>query len=191
LITDALPASATGKPVEIWFSDEARVGQKGTLTYVWAPVGSRPAMARDHRHDSAYLFGAICPARGCGAAVIMPAANTEAMNEHLQEISSQVSTNAHAVLLLDQAGWHQTGGRLRVPENLTLLPLPPYSPELNPMENVWEYLRANKLCRLVWDSYEAILQACREAWNFLIEDPDRIRTIGAREWAREWACVSV
>src|SRR5689334_22464021 len=84
LITDALPASATGKPVEIWFSDEARVGQKGTLTYVWAPVGSRPAMARDHRHDSAYLFGAICPARGCGAAVIMPAANTEAMNEHLQ-----------------------------------------------------------------------------------------------------------
>lgn len=187
MITDALPASATGKPVEIWFSDEARVGQKGTLTYVWAPVGSRPAMVRDHRHDSAYLFGAICPARECGAAVIMPAANTEAMNEHLREISSQVSTNAHAVLLLDQAGWHQTGGRLCVPDNITLLPLPPYSPELNPMENVWEYLRANKLCRLVWDSYEVILQACRDAWNFLIEDPDRIRTIGAREWA----CVSV
>lgn len=179
-----MPDTAAGKPVEIWFADEARVGQKGTLAYVWAPVGSRPAMVRDNRHDSAYLFGAICPAREVGAAVIMPAANTEAMNEHLQEISSQVSTSAHAVLLLDQAGWHQSGGRLQVPDNITLLPLPPYSPELNPMENVWEYLRANKLCRLVWDSYEAILQACRKAWNFLIEDHDRIRTIGARGWAR-------
>jgi hypothetical protein len=120
-----LPDSAAGKPIEIWFADEARVGQKGTLAYVWAPVGSQPAMLRDNRHDSAYLFGAICPAREVGAAVIMPAANAEAMNEHLQEISSQVSTNAHAVLLLDQAGWHQTGGRLCVPDNITLLPLPP------------------------------------------------------------------
>ena len=117
----------------------------------------------------------------------MPNANAEAMNEHLKEISSQVSTSAHAMLLLDQAGWHQTGGRLDVPDNITLVPLPPYSPELNPMENVWEYLRANKLCRLVWDNYEAILNACKEAWNFLIADPDRIRSIGARQWA----CVNV
>ena len=181
-----MPDTAAGKPVEIWFADEARVGQKGTLAYVWAPVGSRPAMVRDNRHDSAYLFGAICPAREVGAAVIMPAANTEAMNEHLQEISSQVSTSAHAVLLLDQAGWHQTGGRLCVPDNITLLPLPPYSPELNPMENVWECLREQAMPPGL-GQYEAILQACREAWNFLIEDPDRIRTIGARSWA----CVSV
>jgi putative transposase len=144
-------------------------------------------MVRDNRHDSAYLFGAICPARAVGAAVIMPNANAEAMNEHLKEIGSQVSTSAHAMLLLDQAGWHQTGGRLDVPDNITLVPLPPYSPELNPMENVWEYLRANKLCRLVWDNYEAILNACKEAWNFLIADPDRIRSIGTRAWA----CVNV
>jgi hypothetical protein len=78
-------------------------------------------MVRDNRHDSAYLFGAICPAREVGAAVIMPAANAEAMNEHLKEISSQVNSGAHAALLLDQAGWHQTGGRLRVPDNITLL----------------------------------------------------------------------
>jgi hypothetical protein len=108
------------------------------------------------------------------------------MNEHLREISSQVSTSAHAVLLLDQAGWHQTGGRLCVPDNITLLPLPPYSPELNPMENVWECLREQAMPPGL-GQYEAILQACREAWNFLIEDPDRIRTIGARSWA----CVSV
>lgn len=141
-------------------------------------------MVRDNRHDSAYLFGAICPARAIGAAIIMPGVNTEAMNEHLLEISAQVASGAHAVLICDSAGWHQTGGRLRVPDNITLLPLPPYSPELNPMENVWEYLRANKLSALVWDSYEAIVEACRGAWNFLIGDPQRITSIGARDWAR-------
>jgi DDE superfamily endonuclease len=144
-------------------------------------------MIRDNRHESAYLFGAICPARGLGAAIIMPAANAEAMSEHLNEISTQVAPGAHAVLICDGAGWHQIGGRLRVPDNITLLPLPPYSPELNSMENVWEYLRANKLSRLVWDGYEAIVIACKEAWDFLINDPDRIRSIGHRVWA----CVNV
>lgn len=179
----ALAGTAAGTPVEIWFQDEARVGQKGTHAYVWAPVGTRPPMVRDNRHDTAYLFGAICPERGVGAAMITPAANTECMNLHLEEISTQVTPGARAVLLCDGAGWHQTGGDLRPPDNIVLLHLPPYSPELNPMENVWAYLRANKLCARVWDSYEAIREACRQAWLFLINDPDRIRSIGARNWA--------
>jgi transposase len=161
-------------PIEIWYQDEARVGQKGTHAYVWAPVGSCPLMVRDSRHDSAYLFGAICPDRGVGAAIIMPTVNTEAMNEHLKEISTQVAAGAHAVLVLDGAGWHQAGGKLSVPDNITLLSLPPYAPELNPMELVWEYLRGNKLCALVWDTYDAIVEACRKAWQFLTDDPDRI-----------------
>jgi hypothetical protein len=144
-------------------------------------------MVRDNRHDSAYLYGAICPARGLGAAIIMPAANTEGMNEHLKEISTQVAQGAHALLICDGAGWHQIGGALKVPDNITLLKLPPYAPELNPVENVWAYLRANKLCNRVWDTYEDIVEACRKAWAFLIEDPDRIRSIGTRAWA----CVSV
>jgi hypothetical protein len=163
------------------------VGQKGGHAYIWAEVGSRPLLVRDNRHDSAHLFGAICPARGVGAAIIMPAMNAEAMNEHLKEISVQVARNAHAILILDGAGWHQTGGKLIVPENITLLPLPPYAPELNPMENVWEYLRANKLCGLVWDSYGAIVEACRDAWRFLVDEPGRIQSIGSREWA----CVNL
>lgn len=144
-------------------------------------------MLRDNRHDSAYLFGAICPARRVGAAIIMPAVNTGAMNEHLKEIGSQVAQGAHAVLVCDGAGWHQQGGTLCLPGNITLLPLPTYAPELNPMENVWEYLRANKLSRLVWDSYQAIVAACKEAWEFLTDDPDRISSIGTRSWA----CVNV
>jgi transposase len=131
-----LLSSVADAPIEIWFQDEARIGQKGTHAYVWAPVGSRPPMVRDNRHDSAYLYGAICPARGVGAAIIMPAASAEGMNEHLKEISTQVTPGSHAALICDGAGWHQTGEKLQVPDNITLVPLPPYAPELNPMENV-------------------------------------------------------
>jgi hypothetical protein len=125
--------------------DEARVGQKGSITDVWGRIGSRPPMVRDNHHDSAYLFGAICPARRVGAAIIMPGVNTEAMNEHLAEISTQVTPGAHAVLVCDGAGWHQRGKRLRVPGNITMLSQPPYTPEVNPTENIWDYLRSNKL----------------------------------------------
>jgi DDE superfamily endonuclease len=141
-MTAALPSEAAGKPVEVWFTDEARVGQQGTLTRVWAKRGSRPRAPRDRRYEWAYLFGAICPERRTGAAIIMPEVNIEAMNEHLGEISRRVSVGAIALLVLDGAGWHSSP-RLKVPDNIVLLPLPPYSPELNPMENVWEFLRGN------------------------------------------------
>ena len=183
LVRAALPKAAIGRPLEIWFQDEARVGQKGGHAYIWAPVGSRPRMVRDNRHVSTYIFGAICPDRAVGAAMIMPYANTEAMNVHLQEISAEVAPGAHAVLVCDGAGWHQRGKKLSLPDNITLLSLPAYSPELNPMENVWDYLRQNKLCTLVWDTYDDILDACQSAWRFLISDPDRIRSIGRRKWA--------
>jgi hypothetical protein len=187
LVKNEISGVGSTLPIEIWFQDEARVGQKGTHAYIWARVGSRPPMQRDNRHTSAYLCGAICPDRGVGAAIIMPKINADAMSEHLKEISTQVAPGAHAVLVLDGAGWHQTGGKLCVPDNITLLPLPPYSPELNPMENVWAYLRANKLCSLVWNSYDAIVDACVTAWKFLINDPERIRSIGVRDWA----CVNI
>src|SRR3712207_3405790 len=86
--------------------DEARVGQQGTLTRVWAKRGTRPRAVRDRRYTWAYLFGAVCPERGVGAAVVMPAVNVEAMSTHLAEISRAVTEGAHAVLVLDGAGWH-------------------------------------------------------------------------------------
>ena len=117
----------------------------------------------------------------------MPYANTEAMNEHLKEISTQVAAGSHAILVCDGAGWHQRGRKLLVPDNITLLSLPAYSPELNPMEKAWDYLRQNKLCAAVWNTYEEIVDACQQAWNFLATDPDRITSIGGRKWA----CVNL
>src|SRR6185312_16063469 len=108
LVTAALPPEAAGKPVEVWFTDEARVGQQGTLTRVWAKRGSRPHAPRDRRFEWAYLFGAVCPERSTGAAVIMPEVNIEAMNVHLAEISRCVSVGAIALLVLDGAGWHSS-----------------------------------------------------------------------------------
>jgi len=138
---------------------------------------------RDNRHDSAYLFGAICPARAVGAAIVMPRVSSEAMTIHLAEIATQVSTGAHAVLVCDGAGWHQQGQRLAVPDTLTLLPLPPYAPELNPIENVWQYLRGNQLSTRVWDSYDAIVDACCDAWNAFVADVDRVTSVTTRNWA--------
>jgi transposase len=106
------------------------------------------------------------------------------MNLHLAEISSQVAPGAHAVLTLDGAGWHQTGGKLQVPDNISLLPLPPYSPELNPVENIWQFLRQNYLANRVFDTYSAIVEACCTAWNQLIADTPRIRAIATRSWAQ-------
>jgi len=114
---------------------------------------------------------------------VLPHVNVEAMNIHLAEISSHVTEGTHAVLVLDQAGWH-TSPKLRIPENISLLSLPPYAPESNPVENVWAYLRANFLSHRVWDSYDAIVDACCDAWNRLMNTPERLASITHRAWAR-------
>ena len=177
-----MPAYAYGKKIEIWFQDEARVGQKGTLTRLWAKRGTRPRAIRDTRYEWAYLFGAVCPQRSIGAALVMPFANADALNTHLEEIACHVADDAHAVLVLDGAGWHVSHD-LKIPGNITLLTLPPYAPELNPVENIWEYLRQNKLAHRLYDDYNAIVEACSQAWNDLIATPERIASITQRDWA--------
>ena len=104
------------------------------------------------------------------------------MAAHLAEISASVDPGAHAVLMLDQAGWHMSA-KLVVPDNITLLPLPPRSPELNPVENVWQFMRDNWLSNRVFKSYDDIVAHCCESWNKLIDQPKRIMSIGLRGWA--------
>jgi transposase len=113
----------------------------------------------------------------------MPYADTEAMQFHLDEIARTVARGAHAVLLLDRAGWHTTGS-LVIPNNMTLVFLPSRAPELNPVENVWQYLRKNWLSNRVFDTYEAIVEAACDAWRKLLAQPDTITSIAMRDWAR-------
>lgn len=170
-----------GKPIEIWFQDEARIGQKNGLVRQWARRGTRPRQPADPRYESAYLFGAICPARGTGAALVLPFADTEAMQHHLDEIARTVRRGAHAVLLLDRAGWHTTHA-LAIPKNVTLILLPPRAPELNPVENIWQYLRQIWLSNRVFETYEDIVEAACDAWQRLIAQPPTITSIGYRDW---------
>ncbi len=139
-------------------------------------------MPADQRYANAYLFGAICPLRGTGAALVLPHANSDAMQLHLDEISRAVAPGAHAVVLMDRAGWHRSDS-LTLPRNLSIILLPPRSPELNPVENIWQYLRQNWLSNRVFESYDAILEAGCEAWNRLIAQPQTIISIGMRDWA--------
>src|SRR5882672_12506614 len=106
-----------------------RVGQKNSLVYQWAKKGSRPRQPKDQRYENAYVFGAVCPSRDTGVALIMPQADTEAMQAHLDAIGRAVAPGAHALLILTR--------KLNPPCNLTLVPLPPACPELNAAENIW------------------------------------------------------
>jgi len=170
-----------GTPVEVWFQDEMRVGQKNKLTYRWARKGSRPRAARDQRTQSTYLFGAVCPEHGTGAALVLPFCNTEAMQLHLGEIATKVSAGAHAILLLDQAGWHGSKD-LEIPRNISLLQLPPRAPELNSQENIWQFMRQNWLSNRIFKSFDDVVVHCCYAWNTLIDLPWKIMSIARCDW---------
>ena len=165
--------------VEVWFQDEARFGQQGTLTNIWAPKGSRPTAVKQTEYEWVYLYAAINPVTGESSAMLAPTVNTEYMNEHLRFISEQAGPDTHVVLILDQAGGH-VAKALKVPENLTLHHLPPYSPELNPAERVWAYLTSHYLSNRVFLDYDALLAASREAWNHLTESD--LRSICHTPW---------
>ena len=159
-----------------------RLGSARRLTRVWGQTGSRPAAPKDLGFASAYLFGAVCPAAGKAAALIMPICNTAAMNHHLIEISGQVAAAAHALVILDGASWHRSKG-LVVPGNITLLQLPPYSPELNPVERIWHYLRSHWLANSVFRDPGHIIDACETAWLRFAADHGLIRSLCAVTWA--------
>ena len=164
--------------------DEARVGQKGRLCHRWWLRGRRPPGRCDRRFEWACLFAAVEPATGADVALVLPEATTAAMNLFLAELAAGLPGDVRAALVPDGAGWH--GARaLAVPPNVTLVPLPPYSPELNPVERVWLYLRERFLSLRVFAGYRAIVDACCTAWNRLTADPSRLRSLCDQPWIRK------
>jgi transposase len=164
--------------VQLWCEDEARVGQKGRVCHRWYERGVRPPGLADKRFESLYLFAACRPGTDQAFALALPEATTAAMSLFLAAFAEQLEPDAHAVLILDQAGWHGSR-RLAVPGNITLLPLPAYPPELNPVERVWLYLRERFLSHRVLDGYKAVLDAACDAWNTLAAETGRLTSLTA------------
>lgn len=133
---------------------------------MWALRGSRPQAPRQTEYGYTYVFAAVCPATGDSVALVLPWANTEMMTWFLAELALAVPAGAHLVLVLDNAGWHRSHD-LIVPGCISLLFLPPYSPELNPVERVWGHLKKRRLSNRVLVDEEAVVEACAEGWSGL------------------------
>jgi hypothetical protein len=163
-----------------WFAqDEARVGQQGTLTRVRARTGSRPAAVRQTEYEWVYLWAAVEPATGASVAMITPTVNAALMGTFLAGLSGTLAPGEHAVLVLDNAGWH-VARALRVPDDVTLLFLPAYSPELNPAERLWAWLRSHQLSNRVFADYDELLRETDRAW--LTPSEQTIKSVCARPW---------
>lgn len=156
--------------------DEARFGQQGTTTRVWARTGSRPTAVKQTRYEWLYLYAAVEPMTGDSVALQAPQVNTGTMNVFLRMLSEHLGPHDHAVLIMDQAGWHKSK-KLDLPDNITVLFLPPYSPELNPVERLWGYLRSHYLSNRAYDGYQHLLDAGAQAWQNLT--PDLLRSVCA------------
>lgn len=167
--------------VDVWFQDEARFGQQNTTTRLWAERGTRPRAVKQQQFEYAYLFGSVCPCRGIGEAMVVPWVNKDVMIEHLRQISAITEKGRHAVVIMDGAGWH-TEDIAREFENVSVIKLPPYSPELNPIEQVWSWLRQHYLANQSFADYDDIVSKVCSAWNRFLECPQRVKKMCSREW---------
>ena len=149
------------------------------MSRVWAPRGSRPVIPLQNEYDWVYLYGAVNPTTGASCALVLPWANSEMMQLHLDALSQQAGPDGHIVLVLDNAGWHGAK-ELQIPENITLLPLPAYTPELNPVERLWHWLKEHQFSNRVYADYSILIDAVTTMWNTLT--PERIASICRYSW---------
>lgn len=147
----------------MFFEDECRFGQQGTLTRVWARRGSRPTAVRQTEYDSVWLIGAVSPQTGQAEAILSPVLNTSIINQFLDQFSRSLAPDIHAVLIWDGAGFHRAG-HLKVPANVTLIRLPSYSPELNPIENLWHFLRSHFWSNRTYRDYDELFDVAEQTW---------------------------
>jgi len=170
-----------GKRLRLFFQDEARIGQKGRVCHIWWKRGERPPGLCDRRFTFAYIFAAVEPGSDNAFALVMPYVDMAAMQAFLDGFAKTIADNEHAVMALDQAGWHGSNN-LAVPANVTLVPLPAYSPELNPVERVWLYLKERFLSHRLLDDYDAIVDNASTAWNRLLAEAGRIKSLCSYPW---------
>ena len=181
MLSTLLPKNVERSTVDIWSQDETRVGQQGSLSRIWATRGTRPRKVKQQQFISTYIYGAACHDTGQACALILPHTNTVSMNRFLVELSSVIARGRHVALVVDNAGWH-TAKELLIPSNITLIPLPPYSPELNAMEQVWQWIKSHFLSNQCYANYAAIVDQSCYAWNELSKDKELVKSIMHRKW---------
>jgi len=173
-----IQAAHPDKRLRLFFQDESRFGQQGTTTNLWAKRGSRPSAVRQTEYEYLWVLGTVCPETGQAEGLLSPRLNTDVINVFLREFSATLSAEEHAIMLWDGAGFH-TSKQLRVPENVTPIQLPAYSPELNPIENLWHFLKSHYWSNHAHDDYEALEAAAIEAWRHAVLDPELMKTVCA------------
>ena len=151
------------------------------MCYIWWKRGELPPGLLDQRYINAYIYAAVEPGTDNAFALILPDANGAGMQSFLVAFAKTIGDDEHIALVLDGAGWH-SGKTLRVPENITLVPLPPYSPELNPVERVWLYLKERFLSLRLHNDYKAIVAAASKAWKRLRRETGRLASLTAYPW---------
>lgn len=178
------------KKLRFYFQDEARFGQQGTITNVWARKGSRPTVVRQTEYEYLWVLGAVCPETGRAEGLLSPRLNTEVVNAFLREFSKTLADDEHAVMIWDGAGFH-TGHQLQVPANITLVQLPAYSPELNPVENLWHYLKSHHWSNRIYADYEALEEAAIDAWHDSVLDAELIKSVCAVPYLDPTRCFKL
>ncbi len=173
---DAIAAQHPDQEVRVYFEDEARFGTQGTVTRVWARKGSRPRAVRQNGREWLYVLMAVCAGTGAASALIMPELNTGVLNLFLEQFARELPEGVHAVLIWDGAGYH-TGGDLVVPENISLIQLPPYSPELNPVENLWHYLRSHHWSNREYEGYNDLQREAVRSLCAVCDDAERLKSV--------------
>jgi hypothetical protein len=162
------------------FQDEARFGRINEPKRCWAGPGERPQVKAQLVREFTYAYSATCPKDGRSVSLILPEANTECMNLHLEEIGRSFP-GEEIILVLDGAGWHKSK-TMALPANLHLLPLPPYCPDLNPQENVWKVLRETWFDNLVFSSMDAVEDRLELALKHMGHHPEILRSVVAYPW---------
>jgi transposase len=141
-------------PIRLYYQDEARFGRINTVQKCWCMKGIIPAVQQQLIREYSYLFTAVCPETGKTCSLVMPTANTETMAIFLKTLSKQQSKE-RIIVCLDKAGWHTTK-QLQIPPNIIIWHLPPYAPELNPVELIWRELRGKYFNNRTFESLEKV-----------------------------------
>ena len=169
------------RPVKIFFQDEARFGRISSPTYCWAPYGLRPIISAQIVRQYTHVFSAVSPNDGQSFSLILPYADTDAMDIFLQEFS-EAFHEYRIILIMDQAAWHRSKNLSQV-ENIRYIYLPPYSPELNPVEHFWEYIRENYFKNAYWLSMETLENALTTVLKKIADRSEMIQSLVGFHWA--------